>query len=363
MKKEKLYIAGPMCFYEDGYPLWYSMRDRAKLEGIEVTMPNDVDLELDPKEPRRNAAKIFENCAKCMDDSTSIICNLEFFRGADVDGGSIFELGMAYAKGARCYGYTRDKRAMFWKYQGSTLKNGTVYDRKGRVLPYGELPFSPNVVGAAKVIEGSFDDCLRSYMLDIEEECKHAADPVMPVKQSETKLDTGGRPSVYLAGPERYDADLAEKYSRMKAVCAQYGLYAVVPTDEVPGVPKADTEDIYTNAYLTFLRQQQHVRDCDFILADLNDFHGWEPDSDTAFECGMAYQLGKKAFGYMEDTRRMIDRIPNYGAERDYRDPCGCNVENFDHPINLMFSAAIPIFEGVFEEALAQMMDTLKKEK
>ena len=32
MKREKLYIAGPMCFYEDGYPRWYVMRDRARVK-------------------------------------------------------------------------------------------------------------------------------------------------------------------------------------------------------------------------------------------------------------------------------------------------------------------------------------------
>lgn len=215
------------------------------------------------------------------------------------------------------------------------------------------------MIGSTKIVEGDFDDCLQVFSLDMEEKRKRAAFPAPPVVHSRTELPNQGMPVVYLAGPERFDSDAAEKYAAMKALCAEKGLYAIVPTDEVPGIPAPDTDDIYTNAYLTFLRQQQHVRDCDLILGNLNYFHGWEPDSDTSFELGMAYQLGKKVFAYMDDTTRMIDRIPNYGPQRQYRDACGCNAENFDFPINLMFSACMPIFEGSFESALDQMLQAL----
>ena len=363
MNKESIYIAGPMCFYVDGYPRWDVMRDRAKIKGYDVTMPSDAQLEMDPVNLQKNAVTIFENCARCMNESTAIICNLEFYRGADVDGGSIYELGMAYAKGAHCYCYTRDKRPMFWKYQGYSIKDGKVYDQKGRVLPFGELPFSPNVMGSSKIVEGDFDDALEVMTLDMEEKRKHAAFPVAVEEPKKTELNNNGMPVVYLAGPERYDSDAAEKYAAMKELCAKNGFYAIVPTDEVPGIPAANTDDIYTNAYLTFMRQQQHVRDCDIILANLNDFHGWEPDSDTSFECGMAYQLGKKMFSYMESTEKMIHRVPNFGVDHQYRDHCGCNAENFDYPINLMFSGSMPVFEGDFEAALNQMVTALKAEQ
>lgn len=372
MKKENIYIAGPMCFYENGNAMWNVMRDQARLRGYGVTMPSEGELEMDPENPRKNAVTIFENCARSMKATTALLCNLEFFRGADADGGSIFEIGMAYAKGVPCYGFTRDKRPMVWKYQGSTIKDGVVYDRKGRRLAHGELPFSPDITGACKIVEGGFEDCLRVFETDLEERRKRnalAAKEETPAgypsecaaeAMAGRTFDSQGLPVIYLAGPERYDADAASKYGKMKEICAAHGLYAIVPTDEVPGIPAADTDDVYANAYLTFLRQQQHVRDCDIILANLNDFHGWEPDGDTAFECGMAYWLGKKSFGYMESTLRMIDRIPNFGEASGYRDACGCNAENFEYPINLMFSGSMPIFEAAdFESALAQVLEAL----
>jgi nucleoside 2-deoxyribosyltransferase len=97
------------------------------------------------------------------------------------------------------------------------------------------------------------------------------------------------------------------------------------------------------------------------VIANLNDFHGWEPDSDTAFECGMGYQLGKALYGYMDDTRPMIERIPNLGPEQEYRDACGCNAENFNYPINLMFSGSMPIYEGKFEQVIERIAKEIRK--
>lgn len=359
MRQECIYIAGPMCFYADGYPRWYVMRDRAKVKGFAVSMPNDKELKLDHEDLRKNADTIFANCCDCMNDSTAILCNLEFYRGADVDGGSLYEVGMAYAKGARCYGYTRDKRPMVWKYQGGVLRDGTVYDRKGRPLPYADLPFSPNVIGAMKIVEGDFDDCLQVFALDTEELRKRNEAPLAPLAAPAVRR--GGAPVIYLAGPERYDSDCLAQYDRMKALCRERGLEAIVPTDPIPGSTTEESCDPYVNAYQVFLRQQQHVRDCDILLANLNDFHGWEPDSDTSFECGMAYQLGKALYGYMADTRPMIHRIPNLGPAHEYRDACGCNAENFNYPINLMFSSSMPIWEGSFEAALDRTVEDLRQ--
>ena len=77
--------------------------------------------------------------------------------------GTIYELGMAYGKGARCYGYTRDKRPLAWKDQKYVLKDGVVYDEHGKEAPYKELPFSPAIIGSTKIIEGDFGDCPVSY--------------------------------------------------------------------------------------------------------------------------------------------------------------------------------------------------------
>lgn len=356
--REKLYLAGPECFYTNGYTLWDAMRRKAEYYGFGVTMPSDNPVDLTHEDLRENAQAIFQNCAKCMNESTAILVDLETFRGSEPDGGSIFELGMAYARGIRCYGFTRDKRATVWKHQGVTVKGKTVYDIDGRILPYQDLPFAPSIFGSCKIIEGSFDDCLNLLIMDIEQE---EINSVLGITHTAHLLPDAAhtphaRPTIYLAGPERYDNDSARKYKSMKKICDKYGFDAVSPLDGVTEDMVLSGANPFQKAADLFFRYQQNVRDCDIIVANLNDFRGWEPNNDVSFECGMAYQLGKKMFGYMSDVTIMKDRIPNYGPDFEYRDECGRNAENFNYPINLMFSGSMPIYRSsCFEDVIAQV--------
>lgn len=359
LHKEKLYLAGPECFYTNGYTLWDSMKKKAEYYGFQVTMPSDNPVDLTHEDLRENAKAIFENCARCMNESTAILVDLEAFRGAEPDGGSIFELGMAYARGIRCYGYTRDKRATVWKHQGVSLRDGVVCGIDGKQLPYQDIPFAPSIFGSSKIIEGSLDDCLGLLMIDIEQENKVMRSTP---KSAETEIpEKHDRPVVYLASTVRYDPDAGKKLQEMKQLCQEYGYDVLTPLDRAAGEEMG--ENPYQLAAQQFYRFQKHVRSCDIILADLNDFRGHEPSCDVSFECGMGYQLGKKLFGYMRDTSKMRERIPNYGRDREYRDECGRNAEDFDYPINLMFAGSMPIIKAdCFKQAVDEMHRVLKSQ-
>lgn len=352
-KDEGIYIAGPECFYTNGYDLLATMRKKAEYHGFGVTLPNDNPLDMDNEDLQKRADSIFADLEKIMHDTTVIIADLEAYRGAEADGGTVFEIGMAYAKGARCYGYTRDKRTLATKNQASAMKDGIVYDEKGKVMPYHDLPFSPAVVGSTKIIEGDFDDCLQLVMVDLEEEYKarglRQEAPALERGKVEVKRD---RPLVYLATFDRYDDGAEAVYQRIKEICKSYGFDAVSPLDWAEGMVEVKTHNPYIRAANLFENYQQHVRNCELVIADLNFFRGYEPSNDVSFECGMGFQLGKELYGYMDDTGPMINRIPHYGAENEYRDQTGCNVENFNYPANLMFACCMNIVEGGFEEAI-----------
>ena len=357
MKKECIYIAGPECFYENGTLLLDAMRRLSESQGFDVSLPNDTPLKLDHADLRKNADTIFENCCQSMLRSTAIIADLEFYRGPEPDGGTIYELGMAYARGIRCYGYARDRRTVAWTYQGSELREGRAYDRKGRPLPYQDLPFSPNVVGSTKILQGDYRDCLQMLMVDLEEERKlgRPAMPPHPPRQRPHR----DRPLAYLAGPDRYAPDAAARYEAMARQCRAVGLDVVTPLDDEEPLPA----DPYGAAYAVFRRNCRHVEECDLILADLNDFHGWEPDSDTSFECGYAFQLGgRKLYGYMEDVTIMKQRVPSLGPDRGWRDIRVCNVENFGYPINLMFASPMHIYGGSFERILPEVLKDIQRQ-
>lgn len=360
VKKEALYIAGPECFYKYGYDALTAMRKRAESLGFSVTLPNDDPLDMENPDLQKRADSIFANLEKVMLDTTAIVSDLEAYRGSEPDSGTIFEIGMAYAKGAKSYGYTRDKRSFGTKNLYAHLENGTVTDEFGNCDMYCRLPFAPSIIGSTKIVEGDFDDCIKMMITDIEEEAKRKAHRGYTLDNSKARTrEPGSEPLIYLAGTGRYTKDAEKRFEKMKEICRKHGLTAVTPLDQAPGVEEIETDNPYTWAANVFDNCQQHVRNCDVVVADLNDYRGYEVNNDVGFECGMGFQLGKKLYGYMDDTTRLIDRIPNLGEDGEFRDHTGSNVENFNYPANLMFSCCMNIMEGKFEEIIAKVAEDL----
>ena len=361
---EKIYVAGPICFFPRGGEIWQSRRREAQYYGFTVTLPNDNKRP--PAQSKEHGAYLtLKNCRDSINLSTGIIADLENFRGSEPDGGTVYEIGMAYGHDCRCYAFTRDKRPMGVKYNSGTYTDGGILDFRGRKLPHIELPFGVCVLGACKVIEGNFSDALHAYMYDLEEESKKKAMRGYSLTKDSPKqtIPRGTRPIVYVSDIFRYEEDAAAKYAEMKKVLEENGFEAIVPTDAAPGVPVLeDTGDMLEMVYNQFDHYQQHVRNCDIILANLTDYEGFEPSSDVAFECGMADQLGKKLFAWMEDGRNMIDRIPSHENNQGRMlDANGYSVENNNAPINLMFGASFKIFDGGFENAVEKMKEILQE--
>lgn len=168
--------------------------------------------------------------------------------------------------------------------------------------------------------------------------CERAAEP--------QARPAGERPRVYFATARRYAPDAAEYFEELRAACDERGWELLSPLDPNPSIPAPDSDDELTLAAHDFDRWQQAVRDCDLLVADLSDLHGWEPSPDVSFECGMAYQLGKKLIGHMPDARPAVERVPHLGPDKGYADIAGAGVENFDYAINLMFASSMEVIES-----------------
>jgi len=362
-KDERIYVAGPICFFPRGGEIWQARRREAQYYGFTVTLPND-NKRPQAKSPEHGAYLTLKNCRDSINRSTGIIADLENFRGGEPDGGTIYEIGLAYGHDCKCYAFTRDKRPLGVRYNAGTFIPGGIADYKGRKLPHIKLPYGVCVMGACKVVEGTFSDALKAYMYDLEEESKKKA-----VRGYELTKDLpcqtmprGTRPIVYVADIYRYDEDAAAKYDVMRKVLDQAGFDAIFPTDAAPGVPVLEeTGDMMEMVYNQFDHYQQHVRNCDIILADLNDFYGYEPNADVSFEAGMAFQLRKKMYGFMDNIGPMIDRVPNKGEDNGCKDINSMGVENFDAPINLMFGSSYKLLDGSLEEVISKMAEDLKK--
>jgi nucleoside 2-deoxyribosyltransferase len=146
---------------------------------------------------------------------------------------------------------------------------------------------------------------------------------------------------VYLAGPDVFLPKAVEVGQELKARCVEAGLEGLYPLDN--DAPMLDhphrTAQWIAQANIALIHQ------ADYVIANLNNFRGLEPDSGTCFEVGMAIALGKPVFIYLSDHRPMVDKVPQGTNNLDSQ---GNHVENFDLPINLMLACTA---QGIYKDA------------
>ena len=107
---------------------------------------------------------------------------------------------------------------------------------------------------------------------------------------------------IYVAGFDVFYPDWLEKrYLEYRALCAGYG-FEMQAQKAAPDAGKTLGEQI-------FFKNIHCIEISDYVVANVNCFRGGEPDSGTCFEIGYAYALGKKIYGYLDDTRTMMEKI------------------------------------------------------
>lgn len=165
-------------------------------------------------------------------------------------------------------------------------------------------------------------------------------------------------PKAYLAGFEIFYTDTEETQKKYHELCEKYGVIGYYPPDIRPEdefkeyTPKDSSVKEFE--YSLFTHDANHIKRSDIIIANLNNYRGDEPDSGTCVECGIAYGLGKRCFAFVNDARPMRERfkgVKKTDESGNVTDKDGNNIENFDFPLNLMFSE-FTIFEGTLEDAL-----------
>lgn len=161
------------------------------------------------------------------------------------------------------------------------------------------------------------------------------------------------KPIVYIAGFECFlpngrqlaqnAVDLREKYG-FDAISPVIGTEDRTPIDFSKGKREA--------AKQIFLNNIGYINKCDLVIANLNNFRGWEPDGGTSFEIGYAFSQGKKLYGFMDDTRPCYEKyIGNIHKDGGFwRDDNGAFFES--GCCNLMINSPATVVQGDFETAL-----------
>jgi nucleoside 2-deoxyribosyltransferase len=152
------------------------------------------------------------------------------------------------------------------------------------------------------------------------------------------------RPKLYLAGPEVFLPDPRFVSDKKKRLCRKYGFEGLFPLDNellIDGILKPEKGLRISQA------NEDLIRRCDGLIANLTPFRGPSLDAGTAYELGYARALGKPVFGYTNDHRPFKERVAAIsrrsvqlikGRIADERDMA---IEDFDLVDNLMIDGAV----------------------
>jgi len=159
---------------------------------------------------------------------------------------------------------------------------------------------------------------------------------------------------IYIAGPDVFERNSIELGERLVKLCDKYGFEGLYPLDNFVNF----SQEKHKIARDIFVANRQMIENSDIVIANLNSFRGKEADSGTVWECGFAYGLGKKVYGYMSELSDYVDTFSNDEKVKDgddFLDNQNRIIEDFNHPINLMLASSIAIVEGNFETVLKKI--------
>ena len=175
------------------------------------------------------------------------------------------------------------------------------------------------------------------------------------------------KPVAYVAGFYMFYEDATERADKYKTLCEKYGVIGIYPPQEECAEegpmyqPKDDSHSEGQKKW--FNRDINHLKYCDMVITQMEDFYGTEVESGTSFECGIGASYGKMLYGYLEDTRSMVERIKvplHTRADNCLASEDGIMVEDFDFPVNHMFKD-FEIIKGDLEDCLKKIRKDLDK--
>ena len=148
---------------------------------------------------------------------------------------------------------------------------------------------------------------------------------------------------VYLAGPDVFLPDAADRADAMRRICREHGLTAISPLDPAPDESAAESA---ADPHAIARRNEAHIRRSDAVLANLTPFRGPGADPGTVYEVGFARALGRPVFGYATVALDHAARVRALPGSSQTRNACGLAIEDFGLFENLMIDCGIAASGG-----------------
>jgi nucleoside 2-deoxyribosyltransferase len=162
---------------------------------------------------------------------------------------------------------------------------------------------------------------------------------------------------VYLAGPEVFLQDAVGAGERKKVICAKFGFEGVFPLDQEVKLERGDEycrrnrnsfSSISVHPLARKIRESNEnlIRSCGLVIANLTPFRGISGDVGTAYEVGFARALGIPCFLYSNTIDEYLVRVVDDNGGVWYHWSDGrpnvndMAIESFGLPDNLMLFAA-----------------------
>lgn len=154
------------------------------------------------------------------------------------------------------------------------------------------------------------------------------------------------QPRIYLAGPEVFLPEPHAIAGEKRQLCAEFGFTGIFPLDadlDLGGLAPGEQAHRISRA------NEDLIRSCDLLVANLTPFRGISADSGTVYEVGLMSGLGRPVLGYTNSADDYASRADAYRAGwiEGRAGPCGdgdrgdVSVERFGLAENLMIASAI----------------------
>lgn len=155
---KKVYTAGFDIFYPNVAEHMEGIRSLCRAHGME---PFFQGKKAGEEQNPPDAQAIFQKNLDMIDDCDVVAANLNPFRG-EMDCGTAFEIGYAFAKGKKVYGYMSDIRSL-------TERHGSLTDENGFTVENFGYPINLMIACSTEIVEGTLDDCLGKIEKDNQE--------------------------------------------------------------------------------------------------------------------------------------------------------------------------------------------------
>lgn len=144
------------------YAAW--MKARCAERGLVGVFPADIEIDPAGLGPAEFGAAIFARDVRLIDECDVVVADLNAFRGAEPDSGTCFELGYAFARGKRLFGYTTGPERMADRVHAAGIEVRETaagpLDGDGLMIEDGGGPLNLMLAVPAMIVIGGLEDCL-----------------------------------------------------------------------------------------------------------------------------------------------------------------------------------------------------------